>query len=277
MGRRNRIKKSKKVVEIVDDFVRDNTDYSLEPEKKSIFSIFEKSKDKKIEDVNKKIEETKNIVEEEKKEVVKKVEEKKQVVEKKKEKVEKKVEEVVKKVEEKKEVVEQKKEQKKEEIEKKVEEEKQEKIGTFDSLIKTIKGLDKFTPNVEKTKVVMKEALTKKVLNKIDENMKILEDGKVYVLNILKKSMKGEIIFTDLDSTEKIIVKLNKHRYTDTMNYLIYNNKRIKINRHDETLKIVKNEKNIMLTTMRGNSITLNTSKKNIDIVKVNLPDYKWI
>ena len=277
MGRRNRIKKSKKVVEIVDDFVRDNTDYSLEPEKKSIFSLFEKSKDKKIEDVNKKIEETKNIVEEEKKEVVKKVEEKKQVVEKKKEKVEKKVEEVVKKVEEKKEVVEQKKEQKKEEIEKKVEEEKQEKIGTFDSLIKTIKGLDKFTPNVEKTKVVMKEALTKKVLNKIDENMKILEDGKVYVLNILKKSMKGEIIFTDLDSTEKIIVNLNKHRYTDTMNYLIYNNKKIKINRHDETLKIVKNEKNIMLTTMRGNSITLNTSKKNIDIVKVNLPDYKWI
>jgi len=273
MGRRNKIKKSKKVVEIVDDFVRDNTDYSLEPEKKSIFSLFEKSKDKKIEDVNKKIEETVSKVEEKKEEVASKVEEKKEEVAS---KVEEKKEEVVSKVEEKKEVV-SKVEEKKKEVVSKVEKNKEEKIGTFDSLIKTIKGLDKFTPNVEKTKVVMKEALTKKVLNKIDENMKILEDGKVYVLNILKKSMKGEIIFTDLDSTEKIIVKLNKHRYTDTMNFLIYNNKRIKINRHDETLKIVKNEKNIMLTTMRGNSITLNTSKKNIDIVKVNLPDYKWI
>jgi len=274
MGRRNRIKKSKKVVEIVDDFVRDNTDYSLEPEKKSIFSIFEKSKDKKIEDVNKKIEETVSKVEEKKEEVASKVEEKKEEVAS---KVEEKKKEVASKVEEKKEEVASKVEEKKEEVSSKVEEKKEEKIGTFDSLIKTIKGLDKFTPNVEKTKVVMKEALTKKVLNKIDENMKILEDGKVYVLNILKKSMKGEIIFTDLDSTEKIIVKLNKHRYTDTMNYLIYNNKRIKINRHDETLKIVKNEKNIMLTTMRGNSMTLNTSNKNIDVVKVNLPDYKWI
>ena len=270
MGRRNRIKKLKKVVEIKDEYVKDNTDYSIETGKKNIFSIFEKSKGKKIEDVSKTIDNTKkDLIEDNKEKITTKVENKKEKILVKKEKVVAKKEEIVAKKEE---IVD-----KKEKIISKVEQKKEKKIGAFDSLIKTIKGLDRFTPKVEKNKVVMKEAITKNILNNISENMKILENGKVYVLNILKKSMRGEIIFTNLDSSEEIILKLNKHRYTDTMNYLIYGTKKLKIHRTDEILKITKNEKNIILTTMRGNSISLNTSKKNIDVVKVNLLDYKWI
>lgn len=283
MGRRNKIKKQKKIEE-KKDIVRDNTDYSIKSEieekKTKFFGIFEKTKDTKIEDFSKKIE----IKKKEEDEKIKRIEELK-------EKAKKDAENKAKQLQKEKKEIEQKiKEESKlsEEVEQKIKEEsksleeteKKIKKGTFASLLSNIKTLDNFKEDVIDETVMMKEIIENKK-KKVSENilnLKILEDNKIYTLKIEKQIYRAKFFLTNLDETEKIEFKLHKHRYQDTANYLFYNNKKIKVDRHNTIIRIEKQTDNINITG-KNNTFNIKLKNKNIDCIKLDISknNYLWI
>ena len=283
MGRRNRINKKKKQVEEKIEIIRDNTDYSLnekvEEKKSKFFGMFEKTKDKKIEDFTKKLEKQK-----------KEEEERLRRIEEIKEKAKKDAVEKAKELEKQKKEEEDKLKKQKEEEEKKLKEEaekaeqeaKKIKKGTFASLLSSIKTLDNFKEDVNDSKVMMKEIIenkTDKIKKSTLLNLKILEDNKVYSLKIDNKVYRLDITFTNLDNTENLLVKMNKHRYQDTANYLLYNNQKIKVTRRNTIIKIQKINDNINITGI-NRTINIKLKNKNIDCIKldrVKNSDYKWI
>lgn len=276
MGRRNKLnkKKKQKIVEITDNIIkRDNTDYSIqenkiEEKKSKFFSIFEKSKDKTINDFNEKLE----LQKKEEEERLKRIEE---IKEKAKKDAEEKAKQLKKEKEEK---------ELNEEKEKNIKQSMEIKNNTFASLLSNIKILDNFKEDVSDTKVMMKEILEKKTekLNQSSlhnlHNLKILDEEKIYTLKFNKNVYSALITLTNLDENEKIEIKLKKHRYQDTANYIIYNNSKIKVDRNNTIVKFQKIKQNIIITG-RTTSINIKLKNKNIDCIKVNIAkkNYIWI
>lgn len=283
MGRRNRIKKQQKEkIEDINDFVRDNTDYSIqetEEKKSKFFGIFEKTKDKKIEDFSQKLEKQKK----EEEERLRRLEE---IKEQAKKDAEEKAKQLQKEQEEKQKVLEKQKqeaeEKLKEEAAKAEEEAKKIKKGTFASLLSNIKTLDNFKEDVIDESVIMKEIVETKV-EKVKEtvlNLKILEEGKIYTLKFNRNINYALLYLTNLDQNEKIEMKLRKHRYQDTANYFICNNKKIKVDRNNTIIKFEKKSEQVIITG-KNNSIIVKLKNKNIDCIKIDSNikkhEYEWI
>lgn len=280
MGRRNRIKKQKKEkVEEVTDFVRDNTDYSIKEEveekKSKFFGIFDKTKDKKIEDFSEKLEKQKK----EEEERLRKIEE---IKEKAKRDAEEKAKELQKQAQEEKakqEAAKKEAEEKlKQEAAKAEEEAKKIKKGTFASLLSNIKTLDNFKEDVVDDSVMMKEIVENKTKTVKENilNLKILEDEKIYTLKLDRSVMRGLIYLTNLDESEKIELKIYKHTYQDTANYIFQGKNKIKIDRNNTIIRFQKNNSHITITGKSSISIKINN--KNIDCIKIdNIPKNKYL
>jgi len=274
MGRRNKIKKNK-VVNITDIQI-DNTDYSIKEqvkeEKRTIFSLFERSKNKTLEDVNKKLDNQSkkldNLKNEKSNEVQQEVSKKSNEVQ---QEVSKKSDEVQQEVSKKSDEVQQEVSKKSDEVQQEV----QQKKSTFDSLLSNIKILENNFQE-EKTNFLMKEIFTTKKVE--DKNIKIIEDNQTQVLK-LKDSCSGYIIFTNLDDTENIKVKIWKHRYSENVNYLVYNNNKAKIQRINTIIKI-KKENNRIILSGNNQNININLKNKKIDTIKIlniKKDKYTWI
>lgn len=281
MGRRNRINKKKKetVVEEVKDLVRDNTNYSVQPEQKKskFFGIFSETKDKIVQDFSEKLEKQKREEEDRLKRIEELKEKAKKDAEEKAKQLQKEKE---KKLEEAKKQKEEEEKKLKEEAKKAEEKSKEIKKGTFASLLSNIKILDNFKEDVSDTSVMMREIIvSKKEKVKKTLNLKIIEDNKVYTLKFDKKIMCAYILLTNLDESENIELKLFKHRYQDTANYLTYNTQKIKVNRNNTIIKFKKNN-DIISITGNSRSFNIKLKNKNIDCIKIkdiSSKDYIWI
>lgn len=279
MGRRNRIKKQQK--EKIENFARDNTDYSInevEEKKSKFFGMFEKTKDKKIEDFSEKLEKQKKEEEERLKRLEEIKNQAKKDAEEKAKQLKKEAEEKQKKLEKSKKEAEEKLKQ---EVVKSEEEAKKIKKGTFASLLSNIKTLDNFKEDIIDETVIMKEIVETKV-EKVKEsvlNLKILEEGKIYMLKIERNIYNATLFLTNLDQSEKIEMKLKKHRYQDTANYFSYGKNNVKVDRNNTIIKFEKKSNQIIISG-NNRSFTVSLKNKNIDCIKIeklNKNNYQWI
>ena len=173
--------------------------------------------------------------------------------------------------------------------------EKKEKINTFDSLMKNLKSFStKFEKEeiveeiVEEVQVIMKEIVDKKEESgkETDEfkNLKIIEVNEELIMSFplaANRCIKGlNIIFTNIDKTDEIIVKVSiDGKFGSNRSRInIINNKKTLVleTKWNNVLKIKITNDHLFLSNSLS-TINCKLNNKKIDVINTNLKNIKWL